>query len=1247
MSRLLIGLYNYFESRRAILYLITIAVFCCLIFGASQIKLEEDIARMLPQHSNTKNLNAILASSSLSDKIVIKIKSGQGSTEDLEPFADKIASQLTADYQPYIKSVKTKVDETQFLKVYDIIIRNLPLYLEESDYTRIDTLIREDSIRTALESAYKNLLSPSGFATRRILQDDPLGIASIVLKKLERLQAGNTFELHNGYFTGDDGHSIFLFVSPRNPTNETAKNTKLIEGISKVTRDIENQHKGVQVFFYGGTAVAVSNATQMKKDTIITLTITLIGIIALVLFFFRRKRLPLVMISPVIFGVLFALAVIALLKGSVSSIAVAAGSIVMGIAVNYSIHFLSHYKHTQDIRVTIKELFEPATIGSFTTIASFLSLTLLESKILNDFGLFAAFSLLGAAIFSLTFLPHFIPAPANKATNESKLEKWLGDLYLPSEKWRNRLAIAILVLTVFMIPNVSRVSFESDMNHLSFLNPELKEAEKEIGWLQNDSTKTVFITSTATSFEQALEYNEQFLQKLKSSEVLPLVTAVGGPGVLLPSGKLQDKRIAVWNTYWENKREPVLQTLGREADKKGFQSSAFDPFSSILHKSYTRISIPDKQYLVNNLLNDYCIKAQGMEGVINAVTVEKKSRKQLYAQLAGMPFITVLDKQVITNYFIENIYHDFSSILLYTSLIVFFALFISYGRIELTVISFLPMIITWIWILSFMYFFHIEFNIINIIISTFIFGIGDDFSIFTTDGLLQKFRYNKSVINSHRTSIFLCAATTILGLGALIFARHPALHSIALISIIGICCVVFIGQTVQPFLFNMLIQKRKDKGLAPWTIPTLFLAVFAFSYFVLGALVLTILGFLLLYILPFPSRPGRKLVFHVLLSKFTGSLVYIMMNVRKVHIGKASADFSKPAVIIANHASFLDILVVVMQHPRLILLTNKWVYHSPVFGKVVQMADYYPVMEGIEPSIDRFESIVQQGYSIVIFPEGTRSSEGKLKRFHKGAFYLAEKLNMDIIPLLLHGTGDTMGKGDFMLFNGTMTMKFMPRIAANDKTYGTNYAENTRLISAYFKHSFSGLKKELETARYFRQRLISNYNYKGPLLEWKVRTISRQYAVFDTINEWLPDKGSILEIGCGYGFFAYMMHFLGNERDWKAMDNDEEKIGLAANCFSKNNRMNFVHADALNIESGFCDAILLHDIFKDKPAGIEVAALNKFLNTLLPQGVLIYRMHTTDYTEKQLLLQQLPAGFELADKKIIGKAALVKIIHKP
>src|SRR6187397_2663594 len=139
-----------------------------------------------------------------------------------------------------------------------------------------------------------------------------------------------------------------------------------------------------------------------------------------------------------------------------------------------------------------------------------------------------------------------------------------------------------------------------------------------------------------------------------------------------------------------------------------------------------------------------------------------------------------------------------------TSILVFSVLLITYGRIELTLVSFIPMFISWVWILGIMGLFGIQFNIINIILSALIFGLGDDYSLFIMDGLLKEYKTGKKNLSSYKSSIFLSAITTIAGLGVLIFARHPALRSIAIISIIGIMCVVVMAQVLIPFLFTAL-----------------------------------------------------------------------------------------------------------------------------------------------------------------------------------------------------------------------------------------------------------------------------------------------------------------------------------------------------------------------------------------------------------------------------------------------------------
>ena len=139
-----------------------------------------------------------------------------------------------------------------------------------------------------------------------------------------------------------------------------------------------------------------------------------------------------------------------------------------------------------------------------------------------------------------------------------------------------------------------------------------------------------------------------------------------------------------------------------------------------------------------------------------------------------------------------------------------------------------------------------------------------------------------------------------------------------------------------------------------------------------------------------------------------------MVNICYQNVEKL--NFDKPSVIIANHQSFVDILILLSLSPKIVMVTKGWVWKSPFFGRIIQYAGFYSIDEGYEKLVDSLSLFVDEGYSIVVFPEGTRSDDCEIKRFHKGAFYLAEKLQLEIIPLVIYGTGLISSKKQPILY---------------------------------------------------------------------------------------------------------------------------------------------------------------------------------------------------------------------------------------
>ncbi|MCR1859832.1 1-acyl-sn-glycerol-3-phosphate acyltransferase, partial [Phocaeicola vulgatus] len=465
--------------------------------------------------------------------------------------------------------------------------------------------------------------------------------------------------------------------------------------------------------------------------------------------------------------------------------------------------------------------------------------------------------------------------------------------------------------------------------------------------------------------------------------------------------------------------------------------------------------------------------------------MNETDKEAVYPLFQPKEKVVIFDRGYFASQWVSAVNQDFYLILYISSFLIFFALWISYGRIELTLMSFLPMLVSWIIIVGLMGMLGIEFNIINIILSTFIFGIGDDFSIFIMDGLQNKYRTGRQLLNSHKTAIFFSAFTTVIGMGTLVFARHPALQSISLISILGMIAVVLVAYTLQPILFRFFITAPASKGLPPYTLTGLARTGGLFLLFFIGCLFLRLL-IAVMTLLPI-RKAYKKQVLCQLIHVTCKSLIHIATFVHKERINRTGETFKKPAILIANHQSFIDILVLLALTPKLVMVTNHWVWHSPFFGAIIRYADFYYVGDGYELYVERMRQKVKEGYSIAIFPEGTRTYDGRMKRFHKGAFYLSEKLQLDIIPVILYGNCKIIAKAQpFNVRKGIMLTEILPRIPANDATYGTTYQERTKSISARMKKEYARICREQSTTDnpVFYENLIQNYIYKGPVEEW-------------------------------------------------------------------------------------------------------------------------------------------------------------------
>lgn len=1220
MLNLSVFIYRFFLRRKLFFVLLILSLCGILGYLASQIKLEEDITRFVPSDKNSSSINSIIDNLKSKDKLVIHIYSDDESKiDDIVSVSDSIYTKLKQKLNSSdVSDITYTVSDDRMQQVYELFYQNLPVFLDSADFIRIKHIISKDSISYTLQKNYNVLLSPSGIVLRKFIQKDPLSIAPLALKKIKNIQLDENFETYNNHIVTKDHKHLLMFITSPHLPNKTEENKHLLSVVDSVTSNFNNEN--IKVDYFGAALVSAGNAIQLKKDSILTSSIAVVLIALLLGIYFRNPLVTFLVILPVAFGVAFSLSLLFLFKGVVSAIAIGAGAVVLGIAINYSLHFFTHYKHNRNIEEVLKDLTFPMLIGCTTTVGAFLSLMFAKSEALHDFGLFAAFSLIGAMLFSIVVLPQLLNY-SFKSTKESnhdgETKNWV-DRFTSYRFDKNKIiVISSFILTLFFSFQIDNVKFESDMNKMSFMSDKTREAEKRLDEVNNFAARSVYVFSTGKNINEALENNARVFAELERLKQKNIIKKFSSVNAILPSSSVQKNRIETWNTLFSKSTvDSVKHFLITESLKYKFKEDAFAQFYYLLEKPFTELSQADRDTLTSLLLKDWIGQVNGKPSIINHIKVDAENRKYIYEAFDNDENIIVFDKQNLTSKFVEVISSDFNTILMITSLLVFGFMLLNHGRIELAIINFLPMFISWLWILGIMALFGIKFNIINIIISTFIFGLGDDYSIFIMDGLLNEYKYGKKNLDSFKSSILLSALITIIGIGVMILAKHPALQSIALITIIGMVCVVFISFITQPLLFNWIALNRKAKGKLPYSAKYILITIIGFIGFVIGSLFITLCGIILFTIFP-AGKDKRKLIFHQIIVFVFRLVLASFFNVKKTIINEHQEDFEKPAIIIANHQSHIDLALTLQLHPKMIVFTNDWVYNSPFYGWIVRMADYYPASDGYENSIPKLKSLIEKGYSILIFPEGTRSVDGEIHRFHKGAFLLAETLNLDIVPLLIHGAGDTVTKGDFHFKDGSLTVKILPRIKSDSLSFGTTYQEKTKQICKYMRQEYALLKEEKETVDYFRARLIRNYIFKGPVLEWycRIKTLlEKNYELFEGL---MPKQGKIVDVGCGYGFLPYMLMFKGRDREILGVDYDDEKIEVAKNCVDKSDKLNFDVGDVTIYDFPMADGFIISDVLHYLREEQQVQVIENCISKLNVGGVLLIRDADKDIASRQ------------------------------
>jgi 1-acyl-sn-glycerol-3-phosphate acyltransferase len=158
-------------------------------------------------------------------------------------------------------------------------------------------------------------------------------------------------------------------------------------------------------------------------------------------------------------------------------------------------------------------------------------------------------------------------------------------------------------------------------------------------------------------------------------------------------------------------------------------------------------------------------------------------------------------------------------------------------------------------------------------------------------------------------------------------------------------------------------------------------------------------------------------------------------RVRVVVENEGAIDHSRAQIVVANHASWFDVLALAGYTPgHYAFVSKKEVKSVPFFGRAVDACGHIFIdrknhQAALESLAEVRETLAKRKPTVIMFPEGTRSATGELQPFKKGAFVLAIQANTDIVPTAVLGSRAIMRKHSLLIHPGTITIRFGERIA--------------------------------------------------------------------------------------------------------------------------------------------------------------------------------------------------------------------------
>jgi 1-acyl-sn-glycerol-3-phosphate acyltransferase len=1182
----------------------TLLIAVAAIVISSRVDLEEDILATLPQRDKiVDEYRYTIRKFRQIDRVYIDVGVKSGNPDQLAAAADEVYTELVTNLAT--ARITYRFDMGGQQKIIGFLTGALPDLFTEGDAKALAEKLDPDAVRKYLTVMRRKLSGPEGMVLKGVAAADPVGMTGLMVAKVLPLQTGfGDGQIVDGRITSGDGRHVLLLLEPKFSSADSRDSVALVADMLRMAHNVEMQFPGVHVAITGGHRMSVDNSSLIKSDATRCILLGVTAMLVLCVTAYRRKWMATITFLPSLFGTLIAGAVLMLWDNHLSAIATGFATIAIGITVDYGIYVVYHLDNAATDRKSVGQivgrLLLPMVISALTIIAAFIVLATSPMHGYQQLGIFGAVGVLVSAAFALLILPLLIPLPKKNNLPPLCFTQWMEKFHLWQVRGRPWLLLGVVALTVVTALGMKRLRFEGDIARLNGITESTRRDDELIRQTWGDALGMTLVVARGKTADEALAQNDQAAGLLAQQTN---VTDVYSLAAVCPSLVTQAANVRRWQEFWTPARKETLQqTLQQTGGELGFRPDAFGEFWKCVKERPAPLTLdlfrgtPLEQALSERV-------AQGTNDTAISTLIKLKDRSQAGKLRAALPGMIVLDQKNFAEHIAALAKSGMGYFALWTLVAVAAIVYLTLASIELVFATLLPLGFGLFWTLGLMGLLGLPIDMMNSVFVIFVIGIGEDYSVFLATSKLDEWRGHPQRICATSASVMISALTTIFGFAVLIFARHPVLFSMGTTVLLGMACAFAATLVITPLCMDLLLFKNPPRGAARWWHP-------------LGTLwVLIHLGGsqVFLYCV---LRPALKIIsprtaddrLRRATRLFARGIVK-MMPFGKLEFQNITPEtFLPPCIVISNHQSAVDVVLMVSLPGDVRQTAKKRVFDAPMLGFGCKLLGHVLVEpDDPETTLQRCREKLAEGACVHFYPEGTRSHDGFVQRFHRGAFELAVELRQDILPVVLCDTNTAVPRDAYWFEPYHATVRALPRITPQNFDYALGSLALMRHCEAIVRAGLQRQLDEVNTPRVVRRKVSRLYRYQGKFVEQFVYWKMKSDPMFSALDGVMPRAGHILDLGCGYGLATHWLASFTDARTFFGVDYDADKIRVAKRTAPSSSRIKFALADVLACDYPPCDTVLLLDVLHYWQPEKQQLILNKARKALRPGGRLILR----------------------------------------